>query len=355
MSELCVTIAGEPFDHLVYHFVLTYSNWEAATICFSESFESLSEGLQNALWELGGVPRRHRTDRMSAAVNADPNPELFTRRYQALLVHYGLEAQAIQPRKANQNGDVEQSHHRFKRAVDQALMLRGSRAFASRGDYQTFLRKLMTQRNSQRKERFLEETAVLSTLPARRLEMARRIKARVDPGSTIHVGGNTYSLPSRLIGELVDVHVMAETLEVWHGARTGRHLAAAAWPQETPHRVPPRHRLAGTQAGSVRGVPLPRRDVSDQPIPDRLRRAEGPAAQPRGPGISGRLAPRRARGRGRSGRHLAAVARRRAHARRSVRGGGAASGPTPDSGDRCDDCGCRPDDVRPALGAKGGS
>ncbi len=218
MSELNVTIAGEPFDHLVYHFVLTYSNWEAATICFSESFESLSEGLQNALWELGGVPRRHRTDRMSAAVNTDPNPELFTRRYQALLVHYGLEAQAIQPRKANQNGDVEQSHHRFKRAVDQALMLRGSRAFASRGDYQTFLRKLMTQRNSQRKERFLEETAVLSTLPARRLEMARRIKARVDPGSTIHVGGNTYSLPSRLIGELVDVHIMAETLEVWHGA-----------------------------------------------------------------------------------------------------------------------------------------
>ena len=70
--QLGVTIAGEPFDHLVYHFVLTYSNWEAGTVCFSESFESLSEGLQNALWELGGVPRRHRTDRLTAAVNSDP-------------------------------------------------------------------------------------------------------------------------------------------------------------------------------------------------------------------------------------------------------------------------------------------
>jgi hypothetical protein len=219
MAKLGVTILGEPFDHMVYHFVLTYSNWEAGTVCFSESFESLSEGLQNALWELGGVPRRHRTDRLTAAVNSDPESETFTRRYQGLLAHYGLEGQAIQPRQANENGDVEQSHHRFKQAVDQALMLRGSRDFASRGDYQLFLKKLMAGRNANRKERFHEEMAVLSALPARRLEMARRLKARVDSGSTIHVGGNTYSLPSRLIGEQVDVHVGAETLDVWHGAR----------------------------------------------------------------------------------------------------------------------------------------
>ena len=169
MAKLDVTILGEPFDHLVYHFVLTYSNWEAGTVCFSESFESLSEGLQDALWELGGVPRRHRTDRLTAAVNSDPESELFTRRYQGLLAHYGLEGQAIQPRQANENGDVEQSHHRFKQAVDQALMLRGSRDFASRGDYQAFLKRLMAGRNANRKERFHEEMAVLSSLPARRL------------------------------------------------------------------------------------------------------------------------------------------------------------------------------------------
>lgn len=75
MKTLGVTIEGQPFDHLVYHFVLTYSNWETGTICFSESFESLSEGLQNALWELGGMPERHRTDRLSAAVQKPNNPE----------------------------------------------------------------------------------------------------------------------------------------------------------------------------------------------------------------------------------------------------------------------------------------
>jgi len=103
--------------------------------------------------------------------------------------------------------------HRFKQAVDQALMLRGSRDFASRGDYQLFLKKLMAGRNATRKERFHEEMAVLSSLPSRRLEMARRLQARVDSGSTIHVGGNTYSLPSRLIGEKVDVHEETPTKE----------------------------------------------------------------------------------------------------------------------------------------------
>src|SRR5512135_1561176 len=219
MAELGVTIAGEPFDHLVYHFVLTYSNWETGTVCFSESWESLCEGLQNALWELGGVPRQHRTDRLSAAVKADPDPEMFTQRYQALLAHYGLLAQAIQPRQAHENGDVEQSHYRFKQAVDQALMLRGSREFASRGEYEAFLRKVMAGRNVNRRERSAEEQAALSPLPLRRLESGRRVTARVDAGSTIHVGGNVYSVPSRRIGERVDVHVGAESLEVWLGAR----------------------------------------------------------------------------------------------------------------------------------------
>src|SRR5207253_7679233 len=62
MSELGITIQGQSFPHLIYHLVLTYSNWEWATVCFPESFESLCEGFQNAIWELGKVPQRHRTD-----------------------------------------------------------------------------------------------------------------------------------------------------------------------------------------------------------------------------------------------------------------------------------------------------
>jgi hypothetical protein len=91
MSSLGVRIGGELFQHQLYHFVLPYSNWETGTICFSESFESLSEGLQNALWELGGVPKAHQTDRLSTAVHKMDHPEKFTARYRGLLGHYDLE------------------------------------------------------------------------------------------------------------------------------------------------------------------------------------------------------------------------------------------------------------------------
>jgi hypothetical protein len=84
------------------------------------------------LGELGGVPEMHRTDRLTAAVQPGGEPEVFKRRYHALLQHYGLQGQAINARKAQENGDVEQSHNQFKRALEQALLLRGSRDFASR-------------------------------------------------------------------------------------------------------------------------------------------------------------------------------------------------------------------------------
>jgi hypothetical protein len=217
-EELKVTIAGQPFDHLIYHFVLTYSNWEAGTICFSESYESLAEGLQNALWQLGGVPQLHRTDRMTAAIPPGGGEEL-NQRYQALLRHYSLCAQAINVRQAHENGDCEQSHHRFKRALDQALMLRGSRDFPHREEYASFLGALFGRLNKPRRERLGEELPLLRPLPVARLESARRFQVRVDKGSTIHVKGNSYSVPARLIGEWVEARLFADKLEVYYAQK----------------------------------------------------------------------------------------------------------------------------------------
>jgi len=219
MGSLGVTLGGQPFDHMVYHFVLTYSNWETASICFSESFESLSEGLQEALWELGGSPERHRSDRMSAAVNNLSERNEFTRRYQELAAHYGLTMEKINPRQAHENGDAEQSHYRFKQAVDQALLLRGNRDFAARAAYERFLREVLEQRNSGRGKRLAEERTALRPLPPGRLESYKRARVRVHPGSLIHVERNVYSVDSRLIGERVDVRIYADHLEVWFAGR----------------------------------------------------------------------------------------------------------------------------------------
>jgi hypothetical protein len=219
MNELAITVAGQSFPHLLYHFVLTYSNWEDATVCYSESFESLSEGLQNALWELGGAPLEHRTDRLSTAVNNMTEEKEFTARYEALLRQYRMDGQKIQAGKANENGDVEQRHHRLKRAIDQALMLRGSSDFASLADYKQFLRLLLAQLNAGRRERVKVEMQYLRALPDRRLESSKRVKVRVDSGSAIYVDRNVYSVHSRLIGEHVEARLSAETVEVWYAGQ----------------------------------------------------------------------------------------------------------------------------------------
>jgi hypothetical protein len=220
MNGLCITIGGRPFDHLFYHFVLTYSNWETGTICFSESFESLSEGFQNAVWELGGVPEIHQTDRLSAGAQKARHPEEFTARYKALMRHYRTTMRRTNPSSPHENGDIEQRHNRFKEAVDQSLMLRGNRDFASREEYAAFLREVLVQLNAGRRQRYEEELARLSRLPMKRLEACKRLdNVRVRRSSTIHVAHNTYSVDSRLIGEHVNIRLCAEHVEVWYGQR----------------------------------------------------------------------------------------------------------------------------------------
>jgi Mu transposase-like protein len=218
--------------------VLTDSNWESVTVCFSESYESLAEGLQDALGQLGGVPQMHRTDRLSAAVPPG-GAEEFGQRYQALLRHYGLQAQVINVRQAHENGDGEQSHHRFKRALDQALMLRGSRDFQSREEYAGFLRALFCQLNQGRQERLSRELPLLRSLPARRIESARRFQARVDRGRTIHVLGNTYAVSSRLIGEWVEVRLFAQRVEVHYAQRLAQQMPRLRG--KGKHRIDYRH------------------------------------------------------------------------------------------------------------------
>ena len=219
MTELGITIGGQIFAHLLYHFVLPYSNWESVTLCYSESFESLSEGLQNALWELGGSPLEHRTDRMSTAVNNMSQEREFTTRYEALLRHYRMDGRKIQTGKANENGDVEQRHHRLKRAIDQTLLLRGSGDFASVEQYREFLRLLIARLNAGRRDRLAAEMQYLRALPDRRQDSCKRARVKVDAGSLIYVDRNVYSVNSRLIGEQVEARLHADTVEVWYAGR----------------------------------------------------------------------------------------------------------------------------------------
>jgi hypothetical protein len=219
MDDLGITLGGVPFPHLLFHLVLTYSNVEAMTICFSESFEALAEGLETCLWQIGGVPQQHRTDNLSAAVRAigPAHQRDWTERYAALMAHYGMTPTANTPGEAHENGDVEQAHFRIKDVIDQALRVRGSRDFADRSAYANWLQELVRRRNQTRTVRWSDELPALRPLPKTPLHPCRELQVVVSRFSTIRVLHNTYSVPSRLIGTTLTVRVRAEVLELYVG------------------------------------------------------------------------------------------------------------------------------------------
>lgn len=219
MNELKITIEGEAFEHLVYHFVLPYSRWETGMVCFSESFETLIGGFQRAVGELGRVPHKHRTDNLSAATHdLKDGRRAFNERYLGAMAHYGVEADRNTPGRAHENGSVEQAHHRFKSAVEQALLVRGRRDFADRASYEAFLREIFAARNK-RRTALGDDLRGMNELPPMRIEDFRRERVKVTRFATIRAAENTYSVSSRLIGEEVELRLYAETIEVWHGER----------------------------------------------------------------------------------------------------------------------------------------
>jgi transcriptional regulator with XRE-family HTH domain len=220
MEDLQVTLAGLPFAHLLYHFILTFSNVEAIQLCFSESFEALAEGIESCLWQIGGMPQLHRTDNLSAAVVkiAAAGERVYTERYLGLMAHYRMQPSTNQPGIAHENGDIEQAHHRFKDAVDQALRLRGSRDFADRAAYTRWLQNLLRQRNATRAVRWAEERLTLQPLPSTPLDPTQDLLVSVSRFATIRVLRNSYSVPSRLIGQSLLARVRAESIELYLGS-----------------------------------------------------------------------------------------------------------------------------------------
>ena len=217
-GELGVTIGREPFSHLLFHLVLSHSGWSYAEVCFGETFGALVHGLQAALWELGSVPQVVRTDNLSAATHDLKNSRgrAMNPRYEAVLAHYGVEATRTNPRASHENGVVEQGHRRLKNALDQALILRGSRDFESEDEYREFVRGVVDRRNHMVRSNLKRERRHLRPLPPAPVPEYVNYRCRVRRWSTIRVANRTYSVPSRLIGTVVDARVYGDHIEVYY-------------------------------------------------------------------------------------------------------------------------------------------
>jgi hypothetical protein len=217
-GELGVTIAGQVFAHLLFQFVLTFSKWRWVGLAFSETFEALVRGLQDALTAIGGSPRVWRSDNLSAATHQIPGAgRELNRRFAAVVEHYGASSTRIEPGESHQNGVAEKAHHILKSRLAQALVLRGSRDFASVDAYMAFVGTVCGRLNDGKPSELLAaERAHLLPLPARRLPEHSTYTAVVRPWSTIHFSKRVYSVPSRLIGCEVEVRQYPDLVEVWY-------------------------------------------------------------------------------------------------------------------------------------------
>ena len=217
-----VTIAGEPYRHLLCHCVLTYSNWEWAVPCRSESFASLKGCLQAALWELGCVPQVCQVDNSSTATHQlgkGSRKRGFNERFLGLLSHYSMQAKTIQVGAANENGDVESSHSHLRRYLVDSLGLRAKGAeFDNHAEYRQWLADCLRRRNLRRAKRLAEETAVMGQLPACRLPEYEEAECQVNKYSMARVGKGSYSVPSKYRGMRLRARIYESRIELWDGA-----------------------------------------------------------------------------------------------------------------------------------------
>jgi hypothetical protein len=219
-SDLGVSIAGVLLAHRLYHLCLPFSNWEFAHVVLGgESFVALAEGLQNALWTLGGAPLEHRSDSLSAAFrNLEPEAaEDQTRRYEGLCAHYGMTPTRNNRGVAHENGSVEGPHGHLKRALGQALLLRGSSDFADLSEYRRFVDEIVGRANAGRRKLLEIERPKLQPLPPQRTDDFEDELVTVTRSSGFLLRHVFYTVPSRLIGHRLRVRLYDDRLEGFLG------------------------------------------------------------------------------------------------------------------------------------------
>ena len=221
MKDIGITINSKPLDHMLYCFRLVYSKYSYAKVILSgESFQALSEGLQEALSNIGGSPREHRTDSLSAAYKNDkyiPDDDL-TERYEQLCFHYNMKPTRNNKGKSHENGSVESSHGHIKNRIRQELILRGSKDFRTLEEYEQWVYDVIKNFNHHNSKNFKVEKLYLQKLPKYKSVDYEIQSVKISNISIIAVKQIKYSVPSSLLGHTVTLHITQKTITGYLGS-----------------------------------------------------------------------------------------------------------------------------------------
>jgi len=239
-KQATITILGEPLKHMLYHYRLAYSGWRYAKVVLGgESFSALSEGLQEAFFQCGGVPYEHRTDSLAAAYKNLTKEEQsdLTKNYKGLCEHYHIEPTRNNRGKGHENGSIESPHGHLKNRLYQQMLLQGSFDFESIEAYQAFINTIVNELNQEKEDKFEQEKRQLHALPTHRFAAFAHVVAPVTTQSTITIRCVLYSVPSRLIGSTLNCHLYDDRIEGYVGYHKTIELARIYAPNHSIRRT----------------------------------------------------------------------------------------------------------------------
>jgi hypothetical protein len=221
LKTVTIKIDGEPFKHILYHFRLSYSGWSyVKVIQGGESIPALLEGLQEAIWRVGGSPKEHRTDSLSSAyknIHKNAQDDL-TKSYEEFCDHYTMTPTRNNKGVSHENGSIESPHGHVKKRMAQALLLRGDNNFENIESYQRWVDSVLASHNRRNAKQVDFERDYLTPLPLYKTTDFVEQVVRVHNSSTLEIKRVTYSVPSRLIGETLRAHIYQGIIDLYHGS-----------------------------------------------------------------------------------------------------------------------------------------
>ena len=221
LKNIDIIIDGEVFSHILYHFRLSYSGWSFIKVVRGgESCSALLEGLQEALWRLGGSPKEHRTDSLSAAYKNLKKEAIedMTQKYEEFCSHYKMTPTRNNKGVSHENGSIESPHGHIKKRIAQALIVRGNNNFDTIKDYQYWLDTVIINHNRRNAKELEFERGHLQKLPLYKTTDYTEVVVRVASTSTIVIKRITYSVPSRMCGERLRAHIYTDRIELYLGS-----------------------------------------------------------------------------------------------------------------------------------------
>ncbi|MFM9942545.1 MAG: IS21 family transposase [Hyphomicrobiaceae bacterium] len=243
---------GEEHRARIFVAALGASNFTYAEARWTETLPDWIGAHVNALAAIGGVPQALVPDNLKAGITKPSRYEPgINRTYQDLADHYGCVVLPTRIVKPRDKAKVEVAVQIVERFVLAKLR---NRTFFSLAELNTAIRECVAAINAKVMRRvgksraeLLEalERPALKGLPGEPYAYAEWKRARVAPDYHIEIADHFYSVPSKLIREIVDARITSATVEIFHkGQRIASHAFSAVRGRHTTttEHMPSAHR-----------------------------------------------------------------------------------------------------------------